>query len=252
MSEAVETMAVAKSYKGKHVKKPNLRVSHKVHWSLVCLVVSTIILLSVSLVLASAQSDRPSTELRANLYSFDMPVADMPYEWAWSDADLQLPELPTGCEATAISTMLRMHGIYVSKTQIADAMPRSSTDFVYSFLGNPYNVGGGACMAPCAALTASKLSYPYYPTYRTHMRFNELSEHLPCCVWVTSYLSEPKLTREKDGFGLYKGTHCMVLLEINESNVTVSDPLVGLTTYPKYLFERRFDQLGGQSVWLAH
>ncbi len=36
----------------------------------------------------------------------------------------QFPELPTGCEATALTMLLRYHGVNVSKKDIADTIPR--------------------------------------------------------------------------------------------------------------------------------
>lgn len=53
----------------------------------------------------------------------------------------QRPELPTGCEITAVTMMLRYAGCNVNKIQMANEMPRSS-DPNQGFVGDPYSVYG--------------------------------------------------------------------------------------------------------------
>ena len=84
---------------------------------------AALIVVFVALVAASQPSGRaeePSEVLEAS------------EDYMVTAADMQLPELPTGCEATAIATLLRLNGVDASKTDIADVMPKSDTDFVHS------------------------------------------------------------------------------------------------------------------------
>lgn len=53
----------------------------------------------------------------------------------------QLPELPTGCEITAVTMMLRYAGLNVNKVQLANEMPRSNNGN-YGFVGNPFSYSG--------------------------------------------------------------------------------------------------------------
>lgn len=53
----------------------------------------------------------------------------------------QRPELPTGCEMTAVTMMLQGAGVKVNKFQVARDTPRSSNGD-YGFVGNPYSVTG--------------------------------------------------------------------------------------------------------------
>ena len=53
----------------------------------------------------------------------------------------QNPELPTGCEMTAVTMMLRYAGVNVNKFQVAAETPRSSNGD-YGFVGNPYSTSG--------------------------------------------------------------------------------------------------------------
>ncbi|MCC4342642.1 C39 family peptidase [Limosilactobacillus reuteri] len=61
----------------------------------------------------------------------------------YNDAEVisQLPELPTGCEITAVTMMLRYAGYDVNKVQLANIMPRSNNGD-YGFVGNPFSTSG--------------------------------------------------------------------------------------------------------------
>ncbi|OYS80781.1 N-acetylmuramoyl-L-alanine amidase [Limosilactobacillus reuteri] len=61
----------------------------------------------------------------------------------YNDAEVisQLPELPTGCEITAVTMMLRYAGYDVNKVQLANIMPRSNNGD-YGFVGNPFSLSG--------------------------------------------------------------------------------------------------------------
>lgn len=165
--------------------------------------------------------------------------------------DLQMPELPTGCEATALGTLLRMNGVNVTKFDVADAMPKSDgSDFVYSFWGNPYSATDGwACMAPCSVITANKflknsnkVAVEYTGTDLTDLKF-------PSAVWVTMYLNDPLPSNyESNGYRLFRNPHCVVVTRIELDSVYVIDPLVGEVAYPLERFNNVYKELGCQAV----
>ncbi len=165
--------------------------------------------------------------------------------------DLQMPELPTGCEATALGTLLRMNGVSVTKFDVADAMPKSDgSDFVYSFWGNPYSATDGwACMAPCSVITANKflknsnkVAVEYTGTELTDLKF-------PSAVWVTMYLNNPLPSNyESNGYRLFRNPHCVVVTRIELDSVYVIDPLVGEVAYPLERFNNVYKELGCQAV----
>ena len=165
--------------------------------------------------------------------------------------DLQMPELPTGCEATALGTLLRMNGVSVTKFDVADAMPKSDgSDFVYSFWGNPYSATDGwACMAPCSVITANKflknsnkVAVEYTGTELTDLKF-------PSAVWVTMYLNDPLPSNyESNGYRLFRNPHCVVVNRIELDSVYVIDPLVGEVAYPLERFNNVYKELGCQAV----
>lgn len=53
----------------------------------------------------------------------------------------QLPQLPTGCEMTAVTMMINYAGMSVSKFTVANETPRSSNGN-YGFVGSPYKKTG--------------------------------------------------------------------------------------------------------------
>lgn len=62
---------------------------------------------------------------------------------AFNNAEVigQNPELPTGCEMTAVTMMLCYAGANISKIQVANETPRSANGD-YGFVGNPYSPSG--------------------------------------------------------------------------------------------------------------
>lgn len=177
---------------------------------------------------------------------------DKPAKYVFDEKqDLQMPELPTGCEATALGTLLRMNGVNVTKFDVADAMPKSDgSDFVYSFWGNPYSATDGwACMAPCSVITANKflkdtnkVAVEYTGTNLTDLKF-------PSAVWVTMYLNDPLPSNyESNGYRLFRNPHCVVVERIELDSVYVIDPLVGEVAYPFERFNNIYKELGCQAV----
>lgn len=62
---------------------------------------------------------------------------------------MQYPELPTGCESVALTNVLNYYGFGLAKTTIADSyLPRSSSNFVTAFWGNPHSSSGNCTSAP--------------------------------------------------------------------------------------------------------
>lgn len=166
--------------------------------------------------------------------------------------DMQMPELPTGCEATALSTLLRLNGVEAAKTEVADAMPCSDTDFVRSFLGDPYREDGGCCMSPCVADTATEfLVGRGLLAYQTEGR--DLADMpMPCVVWVTIDLAEPQGPLKTQGaYEMFYPSHCVTVLGVDDETVRTIDPLKGYAEYPRDKFEHVYSVLGKQAVYIG-
>ena len=183
-----------------------------------------------------------------------LDVSDFAYEWVFDySEDMQLPELPNGCEATAAATLARMNGEFVTKTEVADIMPRSSHDFVHAFLGNPYLETGWATSAPCVTETLNRI-------FQTHERLAAIELTgtpiyklpLPCMVWVSIDLKDNgKPKREQEGYVLFKNTHTVIVTNIHDVTVEVIDPLRGETSYPIHVFKGIYDNMGRQAVYIS-
>lgn len=185
----------------------------------------------------------------------DVPFAEAEAEPTYefnAEADLQNPELPTGCEATAMSVVLRMNGVEVSKTEFADAMPKGDgEDFVHEFWGDPYSEHGWACMAPCAVDTAKRFT-PVEKTVVDLTGTPLVYLPAPCAVWVTMGLQDPIPSRyEQDGYKLMWNPHCVALLSVGEATVRVIDPLEGVVTYPFSRFDAAYTANGMQAAYIA-
>lgn len=189
-------------------------------------------------------------------YKIDSSIYDIPYEYEFSPKqDLQLPELPTGCEATALSTLLRINGVDVTKFEVADAMPKSTSgEFVHHFWGDPYTEHNGwACMAPCSVETANMFldENEKVAVEHTGMKLTHLP--LPSAVWVTMYLEDPMYTDyESEGYRLFANPHCVVVEYVDDMRVCVIDPLVGRVEYPFSKFEEVYKALGSQAVCIEN
>ncbi|WP_206214518.1 C39 family peptidase [Adlercreutzia sp. ZJ242] len=169
-----------------------------------------------------------------------------------SEADMQLPELPTGCEATALGTTLRLNDIPATKAEVADAMPKGDgSDFVNRFWGDPCTPYGWACMAPCVVDTAKV----FLPSDKTVLDLSGTplsSLPAPCVVWVTIGIEEGVPSGyEQSGYRLLENPHCVTLLAVGEDTVTCYDPLEGLEEYPFSKFENAYAANGRQAVYIA-
>ncbi|SMQ84339.1 Uncharacterized protein YvpB [Bacillus sp. OV166] len=60
----------------------------------------------------------------------------------------QRPELPTGCEITAVTMMLQYKGVRVDKVTLAKKMPRHSSNPNLGYVGNPFTKSGWTIYPP--------------------------------------------------------------------------------------------------------
>ncbi|WP_252899057.1 C39 family peptidase [Secundilactobacillus odoratitofui] len=60
----------------------------------------------------------------------------------------QRPELPTGCEITAVTMMLKYIGADVTKVQLAKEMPYDASDCDKGFVGDPFTDNGNSIYPP--------------------------------------------------------------------------------------------------------
>ncbi|MDR1449660.1 MAG: C39 family peptidase, partial [Propionibacteriaceae bacterium] len=98
----------------------------------------------------SSPSPSPSPAASPTASQPPEPAADPTEGWLNVPYLSQLPELPTGCEATAIAMLLQYAGLDWSKLDVADALPVSG-DPNRGFYGDPHSWNGGV-IYPAALL----------------------------------------------------------------------------------------------------
>lgn len=101
----------------------------------------------------------------------------------------QRPELPNGCEITAVTMMLRYAGANVNKMQLAREMPRSSNPNL-GYIGDPWNSTGVTIFPP--ALMGIVQKYAGNAINMTGMAFDAIRYQVgirkhPVVAWMTMH-----------------------------------------------------------------
>lgn len=187
---------------------------------------------------------------------------------------LSNPELPTGCEVTSLASALNYLGFKISKTALADQyLPCDRTwdwsdgeltaaDPAHAFVGSPYDASSYGCYAPVIAETANaylrgrkaKLTAHDLTGIGAAGLYRQVDRNRPVIVWATIGMKEPYVSiawrTNTDGrrFGWLCKEHCLVLIGHSAGTVTFEDPLNGITSYDRALFETRFEQMGKMAV----
>lgn len=123
----------------------------------------------------------------------------------------QRPELPTGCEITAVTMLLQYAGAQVNKVQLAKEMPYDAADCNKGFVGNPFTEDGNSIYPPALLALISK--YAGHATDLTGADLStlkaEIDQDRPIVVWVGEF----------DGFH----THALTMIGYDDNNVIVND-----------------------------
>lgn len=177
----------------------------------------------------------------------------------------QLPELPTGCEITSLTMVLRHYGFEVDKRELADNYLETgevgSTNFYKAFVGKPSDSASYGCYSPVIEQTANnylltkgsdkKAKAFNGVEFSTVLKYIDAS--IPVIIWGTldcqpGYQS---VTWTVDGEDLTWITpeHCMVLVGYDNTYVYVADPMTGeILNYEMTLFIQCFQTLYSQIV----
>lgn len=193
------------------------------------------------------------------------------------DIVLQTPELPTGCEITAMTMVLNYYGFDIDKvTMASDYLPTAPAKFYRDsdgemcgpdleryFVGNPAEEEGYVCGTK-AILTAAN---GYLRKTGSALRafdgkgvspgelYHWVSEDTPVVVWVTIHMDERVIAgkwKTESGEFVEWGhkDHGAVLIGYTEDTVTIADPISGEVVYEKEAFERVYASRGSQCVIL--
>lgn len=181
----------------------------------------------------------------------------------------QNPELPTGCEAVSLTTVLNYLGYEIDKCDLVDNyLPQGeigSTNPNQAFIGSPYDAWAYGCYAPVIVMTANAYLQQVGASERAvDLSGTEidtlLTQYLykyerPVIFWASQNM-EP--IRQSTSWVIggenitWRGNnHCLVLIGWSERGYIFSDPLCGIVEYDKEITALRYAENGMQAVYIT-
>lgn len=183
----------------------------------------------------------------------------------------QMPELPSGCEITALTMLLNWAGVNVDKQDIARLIPKGAVP-VFSnnayrggnpenaFIGDPFSSGGlGVFHRPIALMLDRYL--PGQSIDITGVEFENILKTIdsgrPVIVWATLDMAEPRIDiswydEKGESVAWLIPEHAYLLAGYSDTEVIVDDPSIGKRLYyPISEFKERWDAMGRQSVTVS-
>lgn len=194
----------------------------------------------------------------------------------------QNPELPNGCEITALTMLLRQAGFGIDKVTMAKYfMPKEEFREVtvagkkdpVLYGGDPEKVYAGDPMSKdngfyCFQDPIIKAASLFFEEQKSPLKALDLSgapvsglvglvdQGTPVMVWCTLRMDSLRnstkkswvITETGETYVPYSNVHAMVLVGYNDEDFYLNDPLNGLVTCPKDKFMQVFEQLGSRAV----
>ena len=226
---------------------------------------------------SETQSETVAVGLESTQISAEVKKSDSGTQLTDFDIIEQYPELPTGCEITAMTMVLNYYGYQVNKVTMAlDYMPKVQAEFYRSedgrlmgpdlenfFVGDPteetgYICGTGAIVTAANRYLAdvgSDLTAAAMKNVQPEKLYDLIDQGTPVVIWCTINMED---RAETDGWYREDGTymewstndHGAVLIGYDEDTVTVADPIYSRITVSRDQFEKVFAERGGQCVIL--
>lgn len=190
---------------------------------------------------------------------------------------LQNPELPTGCESTALTMVLNYYGYPADKVEMAtEYLPKVpfrsridetgreiGPDLEETFVGDPTTSNGIICMTKPIMLEANAYLKDQGSNLTaidiSGVTFDDLytciSQDQPAVVWVTIGMADRQVlrgwyTEDGDYVEYSRSDHGAVLIGYTETTVTIADPISGIVEYSREQFEKVFTSRGNRAVIL--
>lgn len=180
----------------------------------------------------------------------------------------QMPDLPTGCEATAAVMLLQWAGVDVTKEDVANTIekgpvPEERNGKLFGpnpdsvFVGSPFSRSGyGVYHKPIADVINRYLKNKAYDA--TGITFENLLKILdsgrPVITWATVDMARPKVAEtwyDENGNEIVWKTpeHALLLIGYTKNEIIVNDPYTGNKEYyPIATFEAVWEAMGRQAV----
>ncbi len=183
---------------------------------------------------------------------------------------LQNPELPTGCEITALTQTMNYYGFDVDKVFMCDTFMPVDINGYYTmddvYLGDPRATNGFGCNAPVIEKAANDyfdyIGSDWYALDLTGITMDDVlyqvEQGRPVIVWSTMEQRETHATfqfilgcGEEFWFNGYQ--HCLTVYGYDRSRgvIMAADPLAGNMEYEEARFGRIYEEMGSQAVILC-
>ncbi|MFJ5767634.1 C39 family peptidase [Lysinibacillus sp. NPDC093210] len=230
----------------------------------------------------SSKDDNGYTTIEKFTYDVTKPYYRLPTHSSRAEQELavpvimQKPELPQGCEITALTAVLNYYGMDVTKLEMADNyLPKQNIytsggqrygpNPALAYAGNPRDKANGMYVFAAPIVKAAEAAIA---DKQANLRVTDMSgasqsemldlveEGVPVVVWVTLDLSTPKTTANKGWIyegetvkhAAYLNLHAVVLTGHSDQQVVVMDPLQGNVSYNVDEFFKSYQELNMQAV----
>lgn len=190
------------------------------------------------------------------------------------DVVLQGPELPNGCEVTALTAVLNYYDYNVKKTVLSDKyLPKVpfevkdgklyGADPYQAYAGEPRSKNQGFfSYVPPVIETVNR----YFNDIGGHHKamdltgsspeelLNYIQEGIPVIIWTTIDQREPLFNYSwyvngtDKSIDIIRNSHTVVLTGFSETEVYVMDPLKGNVAYPKNRFFEIYKKAGSHAM----
>ncbi len=226
---------------------------------------------------SETQSETVAVGLESTQISAEVKKSNSGTQLTDFDIIEQYPELPTGCEITAMTMVLNYYGYNVDKVTMAmDYMPKVQAEFYRSedgrlmgpdlenfFVGDPTEETGYICGTGAIVIAANRyladvgsdLTAAAMKNVQPEKLYDLIDQGTPVVIWCTINMED---RAETDGWYREDGTymewstndHGAVLIGYDEDTVIVADPIYSRITVSRDQFEKIFAERGGQCVIL--
>lgn len=208
----------------------------------------------------------------------NIEIDEMPYVIPDFEIIYQNPELPTGCEITALTMLLNHYGYQVDKTIMASEYLPTTAYYTYYgsdgrmygpdlenyFVGDPFSELGTVCGAGAVVVAANRYLEESGSTMcaknitgcSPQWLYQYVSKGNPVLVLVTigmedRYSTIGWYTENGDYVDWSTNDHGSVLIGWDEDEVTIACPILGIETYSREQFEKVFIERGSKAVVLC-
>lgn len=183
----------------------------------------------------------------------------------------QHPDMPTGCEATALTMLLNWGGMKLTNHEVVDILPKGNSvklidgewrggNPTIEFVGDPYGDEGNFGVFEGPILETIEIIMPGKGVDLTGQEFDELLDIVrsgkPVMAWTTinqQTTFHSKTWTDNDGNKIkwHRYEHAVVLVGFDEDNIFANDPTTGQEEhYNRELFERNWASMGKRAVTL--